>query len=290
MRLKISLAVIFLLVMAPSWSYADIFGIKTQAPAGGTVAGSMPPTNFFSFKEDGSGFTDYGAMKLDGNDVNLDALAYSPNYGFRAYELRNDASYNVTGSRLVSINPQNLTITPLSQFQDNRHIRGAVFVKNELWILDVTSSMALKVDPNNGAELAAKTVSPPISDCCDLAVSRNGTVYLVNYDYAVDQTKVYTLNLSSGALTLVHTQAGESSTYVGAAFSMNAPESKLFVFDVAWATTNDDIFVHDISGFNRTLLYPNIIPGFNAGRGDLASVMRQPGDVVGALFSLILDN
>jgi hypothetical protein len=285
MLLKISLMFIFLLVMVPSWSFADIFGLKSQASA----VGSRPPSHFFSFKEDGSGFTDYGPLKLDGNDVDLDALAYSPTYGFRAYELSHDASYNVTGSRLVSINQQNLTITPLSEFQDNRNIRGAVFVNIDLWVLDANSSQLLKVNPDNGAVLAAMTLTPAFSDCCDLAVSKDGTVYLASYDYAANNAKIYTLNLATGNLSLAHTQSG-NSVYVGAAFSLGAPATSLFVFDAEWAATNDDIFVHDIPGFNRTLLYPNIIPAFNAGRGDLASAMGKPGNIVGPLFNLILDN
>jgi hypothetical protein len=160
-------------------------------------------------------------------------------------------------------------------------------VGNDLWVLDVTLTMALKVDPNNGAVLAGQTLSPPISDCCDLAVARNGTVYLINYVYAENVTKIYTLDLALGTLTLVHTQAGESNTYVGAAFSLNAPASKLFAFDVSWATTNDDIFVHNIPGFDRTLPYPDIIPAFNAGRGDLASDMTSY-PLTGLLLNLLL--
>jgi hypothetical protein len=287
MRLKISLTLIFLLVMAPSWSFAAIFGLKTKASDGG----SMPPTHFFSFAEDGSGFTDYGPLKLEGFDVDLDALAYSPVYGFRAYELGHDASYNVTGSRLVSINQQNLTITPLSEFQPARNIRGAVFVGSDLWVLDANSKELLKVNPNSGAVLAAMTLTPAFSDCCDLAVSKNGAVYLTNYDYAANNAKIYTVNLATGNLSLVHTQEGDT-VYVGAAFSPGAPASSLFVFDAEWAGTNDDIFVHDIAGFNRTLLYPNIIPGFNAGRGDLATSLNieNPGSSIASIFYLLLED
>jgi hypothetical protein len=91
MRQKISLAVICLWILMPGWCLADIYGIKNQGAPGGVV-GSVPPTNFFSFKEDGTGFTDDGPLKFNGYVVNLDALAYSRTYGFRAYDLRNDAA------------------------------------------------------------------------------------------------------------------------------------------------------------------------------------------------------
>jgi hypothetical protein len=247
--------------------------VKSHDVPGGGV-GSIPPTHFFSFREDGSGLTDHGALKLGGQlDLNVDALACSAIYGLRAYDLRIDTSFNVTGSRLISIDPNTLAVTALSDFQDKRNMRGAAFINNDLWVLDAGSSQLLKVNPLDGAVLATRNLNITLSDCCDLAANRSGTVYLVNFDYGTRITTIYTLDLATGQATEVYQQGGNDSTYVGAAFSMNAPAANLFAFDVGWDTTNDDIFVQNTDNFSRTLLYHDLIPAFNAGRGDLATLM-----------------
>jgi len=283
MKRIILLALAALMLMFPKVAGALVYGVKSNASA---VGGSIPPTHFFSFQENGSGLTDHGALKLADQDLNVDALAYSPVYGLRGYDLRTDPSHVVTGSRLVSIDPDTLAVTALSDFQDNRNMRGAVFINNDFWVLDAAISQLLKVNPLDGAVLAIRNLSVTLSDCCDLAVHRSGAVYLVNYDYETVTTYIYTVDLATGQATLKHMQGGSDNAYVGAAFSMSAPAVNLFVFDVLWATTNDDIFFQSVADFSRTLLYPSIIPAFNAGRGDLASVVSLD---ITPLYMLLMD-
>jgi len=280
MRRIILLALSALVLILPTVASALVYGVKSNTPAN---PGSIPPTHFFSFQENGSSLTDHGALKLDGQDLNVDALAYSPTYGLRAYDLRNDPSHVVTGSRLISIDPDTLAVTALSGFQDNRNMRGAVFINNDFWVLDALNSQLLKVNPLDGTVLITKNLSVTLSDCCDLAVHRSGAVYLVNYDYETVTTYIYSVDLATGQATLKHMQGGSDNVYVGAAFSMSAPALNLFIFDVSLA---DDIFVQSVADFSRTLLYANIIPAFNAGRGDLASVVSLD---ITPLYMLLMD-
>ena len=108
MRRIILIALSALVLILPTGASALVYGVKSNAPSG-----SIPPTHLFSFQEDGSRLTDHGALKLDGQDLIVDALAYSPTYGLRAYDLQTDPSHIVTGSRLISIDPGTLAVTAL---------------------------------------------------------------------------------------------------------------------------------------------------------------------------------
>lgn len=266
-------------LLAAPQARAEVYGLKSTA---NVDTFSVAPTNFFTFKEDGSSFTDYGAITRNGSQVDLDALAYNPNptIGLRAFQLVPDGDH-IGGSFMVSLDIDggvgNVTASVIGNGYQSREIRGATFIGDQLWVLDAkaTRNQILQINPNTGGEIpgSAQTLSQTIGNACDLAVHADGTVYLVSYN------KVYTVNLTNGTMTLQNTEDPASVYYAGLAFSGNASADRLFTFDVQ---ATDDIYALDKNnGYNRTLLYYDIIPpplpGFNSGGGDLASNVPIPG-------------
>ncbi len=83
----------------------------------------------------------------------------------------------------------------------------------------------------------------------------------------------HTLDASTGALSFVAADLvpEEGSNFVfnaGLAFDQPAL-SKAFTLDV---NVNDDLYTHNLPNPTRAMFIPNILPNFNAGRGDLAAV------------------
>lgn len=61
-------------------AHATIFGVKScgsSPPQCGAVP-SAAPAQLFSFQEDGSLFTEIGAVQLNGQNIDVDGLALSP--------------------------------------------------------------------------------------------------------------------------------------------------------------------------------------------------------------------
>ena len=158
-----------------------------------------------------------------------------------------------------------------------RDIRGAVFdLSDTLWALDAASDELLQINPSTGA-----VVGPPValmlggnafdlSDVTDIAVALDNTFFVAN------SSDFYTLDILSGALTLVHTDVLQG--FAGITFSIGAPEEDLFVNDV---NGSEDIFSYAVdSGFSQTTLHENFIPTFNSGRGDLAAAIPEPSSML----------
>ncbi len=251
------------LLLSPS-IWATTFGLKSYAPYSGS---SSAPTKLFSFEEDGSDFMDIGRVMLEGNYIDADALSLSETYGLLAFALQKSGTA-VTGSKLVSINSHTAMATAIGATLSGRDIRGAVFDQiDNLWVLDAAMDEVLKINPATGTvagtPIGLKLDGNPFNllDSSDIAVRMDGAFYVVVLD------KTYSLDVNSGTLTLINSDAGLA--FAGAAFSKEATEESLFLYEV---NGTDDIFRYDLdSGFARTMLYPNIISSFNAGRGDLAS-------------------
>lgn len=120
----------------------------------------------------------------------------------------------------------------------------------------------LSVAPTTGAVVGTPVglmfngIPFDLLDVSDIAVRLDGTFYMTNL------SDIYILEVLTGALTLVHTDAGQG--LAGAIFSNNVPQEALFAYEV---NSSDDIFRYDVdSGFTRTTIHADIIPSFNAGR------------------------
>ena len=278
---------------------AVTYGLKSQDYYGSKGQFSGAPTHLFEFFEDGSGYTDLGAVKVSGSNIDADALAWSWAKGLLGFQLTEaDDSQNVArDSRLISINRQTGVATVIGSWLTGRDIRGASCdTADRLWVVDARNSQLLRIDPTTGALVGSPVGftlggSPHVLtySCQDLAVRRDGTFYLIDFDLSADpsvtphKARIYTLDEQTGALTLVHTDAGQQ--LVGAAFSLAAEDEDLFAFEVGGS---DDVFRYDVgSSFSRTTLYGNVIGSFNAGRGDLAGlIIPEPLTMLGMFLGL----
>jgi len=288
-----------------SQAQAAIFGLKSCGSgspgvcSSGNVPNSLPPAHLFSFEEDGSQFTDIGAVNIGGTEIDADGLALSSTHGLLGFELVK-SGFSTVGSTLISINPNTAVATPIGSNLNGRDIRGAVFDQfDNLWALDAQNDEVLQIDPATGS-----VVNTPISltlsgnlfnlsSVSDIAVKADVTFFIVDFTNS-SGSSIYTLNTGNGSLTLVHTDStvgldGNITGAAGAAFSSETPPDALFTYD---AVFDEDIFRYDIdSGFSRTLLYSDVINSFNAGRGDLASItptepVPEPLTILGSATAL----
>lgn len=243
-----------------------IYGIKSLAPASG--APSTSPANLYWFNSDGTGFTDRGAITVGGfGQVDADGLAISSRHGLLAYHLTGN------GSTLMSLNVDNAVGTHIGGALLGRQIRGAAFdLADRLWAIDSVANEILRINPLTGAILSATSIQVGsgtlnLFDSSDIAVRASGAMILASGD------SFYSLDPFSGSASLIGTHAGNSLS--GLSFSLDAPADRLFGFEV---NGTDDIFYYNIdTSFAPNLLLQNIIPGFNSGRGDLASLVPAPG-------------
>lgn len=130
-----------------------VYGLKSAD--GPSVGPSVGPTHLFAFKEDGSRFIDIGPVILAGNNIDADALAFSPRYGLLAFELKRFNGVT-TGSLLISIDRNTAQANVIGQPLVGRDLRGAVFDHaDRLWALDAASNEVLQIDPATGAIIGA---------------------------------------------------------------------------------------------------------------------------------------
>jgi len=263
---------------------ALVYGLETCDPGSpcssiGTGTASTPPASLFSFADDGSGLSTIANVTVAGTPIDADGLALSATYGLLAYQVTAGATEAVKSSQLISINPATAVAAPIGSLLSGRNIRGAMFdLQDRLWVVDAVSDSLLQINPSTGSIVGSPTAlslgGSPFSTTSwafDIAINRSGASYLV------DDNEIYSLNLGTGALTLLYQDTvlqsqGNAVFNIGAAFSMDtANPLDLFVLEVSG---NDDIYKYDASGsFARSTLYPNFTPGLNSGRGDLASLM-----------------
>lgn len=248
-----------------------VFGLKSFAPGGSLL--STTPAKLFSFDVNGSNFRDLGTMTINGELLDADGLAVSEKYGLLGFVI------DSTGSYLISIDPNTATAFSLGSHLLGREIRGAVFdLDDNLWAIDSASTSLLMLNPSNGSVLksiALKKDGQPFSmydPGTDIAIDDEGKFYLTAYSGQANGAIIYTLNPSTGVLTQV---AADPWQYLnGITFASADTTNHLFAYE---GNYEDEIFSYDVnSNYNRTVLFPNIIPEFNAGGGDLAAIVRKP--------------
>lgn len=266
--MKLVTPVVLLTAALACGASAQIYGIKSNAPTDGRP--SSAPAALFSFNENGTGFTTIGTIALvTGGQIDADALALSRNHGLMGFWV------TPNGSTLMNISTSNALATTVGSMLGGRDVRGAAFdLRDRLWAVDAASNELIRLDPATGnligGPLSVHTTSGAldISTGADLAVHSSGAMWLV-----MDRS-FYTIDVATGLATLLGSDPTVSphvNFLPGAAFSMNAPPERLFAYE---ANGSDDLFYYDTNlNFNPNILLSNIIPSFNSGRGDLASLM-----------------
>jgi len=258
-------------VALASPALAEIWGIKTHDPL------SEPPSTLFRFTPDGASFTVVGIVTLEGVQVEVDGLAVAPGGDLYAY-----VAGNASG-QLIAIDPVTAVATAVGQPLSGREIRGAAFDRDGTLVgLDAFASALVRVDAATGLPTApdlpltldGQPFALPFS--ADLAITAGGRAIL-------GARPLYEVDLATGALTLFLDDAepgpdGIAPHGAGLAVPTDPLDARIVLYDVSFA---DDLFAYDLAPPHaRTLVFGDIIPGYNAGRGDLGS-WPDPGTAVG---------
>ncbi|HRJ25875.1 MAG TPA: PEP-CTERM sorting domain-containing protein [Fimbriimonadaceae bacterium] len=234
-----------------------VYGLKSQSSTAG--AG---PTNLFRFNVDGTGFTDLGAVKVGGLNVEADGLAYD---GFGLYGF----AITANGSQFLSIHPTTAIGTTVGTFFGGKQFRAAGITPwNSVLALDVLSSQLWDINTFDASSSLVGTLARSFSTATDLAYRPNGELWIT------DANEFH--RISGLATSLIYTdndaqaETGAPPSFPGIAFDSSGFSNDVYTYDVLG---QDDVFSFQSGSLagSRALLYSNIIPSFDAGRGDLAS-------------------
>ena len=255
-------------------AHAAIWGVKSQGPT------SDRPAMLFSLDDNGENLTVVDTVKLNGHEIDVDALAMDCAgvlYGFQVAD--------GTWSRLLTIDTATAEATVVGATCFGSDMRGATFTSDgRLFAIDAANNSLVPIDPSTGAAIQwamplTIDAQPHDTDRADLAQLMDGTVILA--EGATSGSTFYELDVDSGELTLLHTDKTSAAENVpvdiaGIATSPNGDNpGMLFAYDIMWG---EDIYQYDpANSWARTDGPLNIIPDFGAGRGDLAGpVVPEP--------------
>jgi len=269
LRLTAALTVLAALgFLSTAAAHAEVWGVKSHDPLSG------PPSTLFHFDESGGGFTAVGTITIGGSAVDVDGLAMDANGALYGLQVAAAGA----NSRLLAINTSSAAATVIGPDLTGRNIRGAVFTSGgEFLALDAAMDQVVRIDPTTGLVVGAGTGltlagSPyALPDYTDIAQAPDRS-FLIG---GAGGNVFCSLDVATGQLSLVHTDNvtqpdGWVPTFAGLAFSTDAADPEtLFTYDVA---RDDDIWTYQTdAAYARSALYLDIIPGYNAGRGDLAT-------------------
>lgn len=272
------LAIMFFVCMGLTGGSAiagTIYGLKSAAPIPYTGLISSPPTHLFRFDDNTLGSViDLGAVLLGGQNIDADALARSSEHGLLAFEV---TTVVAPTSSLLSIDSGTAVAVRIENPLSGRDIRGATFdALGDLWAVDAAQNQLLKIDPSSASVLTAIDLNLAetafdLTPYTDIVERANGSMYLTNTFSTFD---VYTVDITTGVLTLEHTSPGDLNNVLGIAFSTDGPNHILFGYE---ANYEDDIYAYDVDGgFMRTTFQTHILSSFNSGAGDLAALATAP--------------
>ncbi len=244
-----------------------IWGVKSHDPV------SDPPSTLFSFEATGGAFNIIGVITLGGNAIDVDALAVNADQTLFGFEV----SAVSQRSRLITIDRATATATARGPYLEGREIRGAtITTAGRLLVIDTVANTVVEIGKQTGVpfgpevELRYEGEAFNISSIADLVETDVGSLVLVWFN------RFFALDAGTGQLELLHEDEvnGPDGVNVGAAglawLAVTPDGPRLAVYDVQW---DDDIFGYDPANtFQRENLYLDIIPSYNAGRGDLASI------------------
>jgi hypothetical protein len=257
-----------------------LWGLKTHDPV------SQAPTTLFRFSENppGTGATEIGRVKLSGTDIEADALAISPAGALCAFQVGLSG-----GSRLISLNPVTATATVIGPGLAGRNVRGAMFtLAGRLLAFDTDGAEVIEVNPGTGQVVGAPLrvpADPPggWGSGTDLTQAPDGSCLFAGGN------QLFRLDLRRGTLALLFTDTnkladGWAPYCTGLACSpLAVPDTALFAYDVS---IEDDIYSYlPASGWSRVQHVRNIVPAYNAGRGDLAALPAARVEVLNCRVS-----
>ena len=251
------LSVLALAVATHSTAGRLVYGLKSTSSA--TVP-SVAPTNLFLFDGSAGGTLDIGPVTYGSNQVNADGLAWG---GGTLYAFLIEPN----GSRLVTINPTTAVATNVA-FYGGVTIRGATYRSGKLYALDVLvgSSWRVATIDLSTQILTSTPLSITISDACDLDFAASGELWVA------EANAFHKLDPLTGVLTFVSADnMPEEAAFVfmaGFAFDETSP-FRCVNYD---ANFNEDLYSYQLPNPLRSTIQNNILPNFNAGRGDLAAV------------------
>lgn len=251
--------------LAAAAAQADVWGVKTMAPFSG------PPSTLFRIAA--GSFVPVGEMTLGGSPDDVDGLALRPDGTLFGFLVTTTAAQ----SRLVTVDKTTAAMTPVGPPLAERDIRGAAFTAGgTLLALDAAANAVLELDDATGAIVGAPVgltlAGAPfdLSNITDLAEVAGGGLVLVSID------RFFALDASTGVLTALHHDAATAPDGFGVAHAGlcwgadidGAP--RLGTYEV---NADEDIFTYDpFASYARALVFGGILPAYNAGRGDLASL------------------
>lgn len=257
------------LALAVPQSLAASWLVKSHDPV------SAPPSTLVEVSA--GSFTTMAQIHLDGAGIDVDGLALDASQVLYGFEIQGVG----LRSRLVRIETPGGAATVVGPMHEGRDIRGAAFTSTgRLLALDASSNELLEFDEHTGLlvgspiPLTEGASAFDLSNVCDLVETGGGLIVLANGN------RFLSLDATTGALTLMHTDQalGPDNIGVGVAGLLWGADAggpgQLAAYDVQW---DDDVFRYDVSaGFARQLMLSNILSGYNAGRGDMASAPVSP--------------
>ncbi len=244
----------------------DIWGVKTHDPLSG------PPSTLFRFASDGSAFATIGVITLDGHQVDVDGLAVDADGRLFGY-----VAGNASG-QLIAIDIATAVATAVGSPLSGREIRGAAFDRDGMIVgIDIFAGGLAWVDPSTGLPTApdvpltldGNAFAPAFGT--DLVIATDGRAILVS-------GPLFEVDLATGVLTELHDDQvpGPDGILVhgaGLALPADPGDGRVVLYDV---NAEDDVFIYELAApHDRALLFGDIVPGYNAGRGDLASYPRE---------------
>lgn len=261
---------------------AIVWGVKSTA---GATFASQTPANLFSFDETApANLTDHGQLLLvTGGQIDVDGLAINDGGQLFGFKLDHAGDGSVTGSSLITINTTNAEATVVGSTL-SRDIRGATFdAAGNLWALDAAADELLRIDPITGDVVDGSTVALTrnslafdLADTTDVAIDADGSFVISSLGM------ICALNPATGEVTDLTTLL--TRAYAGLAWGTQEDTSDvLFGYEV---NASEDIDTFDPNNsYARSDYVLSFIPGFNAGRGDLAAVVPAPASLT-VLFAL----
>lgn len=251
---------------------ATIWGLKTHDPVSG------PPAMLFWYNEQSGSVGQVAPLTVGGLQVDADGLAQDREGRLFAWKL--DGS----SSTLLQVDPLNAVGSPVGPALEGVQIRGAAFtLAGRLWAYDNTSSKLLEIDPANGQALGVGVQVDGLEPggaflTGDLAQDVDGSL-LFAMGGLVARLNPWTGQLTQLYNDFVNLGDGYSPWSVGLALAGDPPlEGALHLLDVS---LNDGFYRYaSSSDFTRTLLVDHVVPSYNAGRGDLASLPAGRAEIV----------
>ncbi len=248
------------------------WGLKTHDPR------SQPPTTMFWFDEHGAAYRELPRVTLGGVEIEADGLAMSPEGRLFAFQV--DAA---GGSRLISLDATTAVASVVGPVLSGRDVRGATFtLSGRLLAFDYAGRALVEVAPETGQEVGtAVGLSTNVTftgTAGDLTQLPDGSLAM-GYEQGI-----YRLDARTGELVvwLEDTAVlpdGFAPYCCGiASVPGSEPMDALFAYE---ASDKDSVYRYaPSSAFARDLLMLNVVPSYNAGRGDLAALPAALIDAV----------